>query len=70
MSQVYTAKRIADDFVLFEAETFSTPTQIRARHNNKSKSDPHFPPDKVLWHGDQAVRDYWNNKNLRKRVKN
>ncbi len=55
-----------NDFILFEAETFSTPTEIRTRLNNRQKADPHFPPNNTLKRGEQAVRN-WNNKNLRKR---
>ena len=35
-----------------------------------SGSSDHFPPDSVLERGAVAVSDYWNRKNLRKRVEN
>ncbi len=59
-----------DDFVLFNAETYSSPKMIRQHYNKKVKIDKKLPSGLIsaMEKGNEAVRSYWNNKNLRGRV--
>jgi len=57
----------SNDFILFN-EPYTIKKKIPC-FVSMQKHDPHFPPDDILKRGQQAIRDYWNRKNLRKRVK-
>lgn len=63
MSQILKQK---NDFVLFD-EPYTIHRKIPYSVSFQNK-DSHFPPDNVLENGSEAVRTYWNNKNLRKRI--
>jgi len=58
-----------EEYVLFYPETFSSPEMIRSHYNNKDKIDKKLPSGliKAMMNGSEAVRSYWNSKNLRKR---
>jgi len=53
-----------EDFELFEFKG-----KLPAISAIMQKADEHFPPHSIMKKGEIAVRDYWNHKNLRKRVK-
>ena len=55
-----------DEFVLFD-EPYTIHKKI-PYHTSMQKQDKHFPSDSILEKGSKAVRAYWNNKNLNKRV--
>lgn len=56
-----------NDFILFN-EPYTKKAKMPC-FVNMQKADPHFPPNGILESGDQAIRNYWNMKNLRKREK-
>ena len=62
-----TLQNPSDEFILFD-EPYTIKRKIPYRISMDVK-DPHFPPESVLERGADAVRTYWNNKNLRKRNK-
>ena len=57
--------KLNEDFELFVFDG-----KLPSISSNMQKADEHFPPNSILSKGDEAVRAYWNRKNLRKRVKN
>lgn len=54
-----------NDYKLFD-EPYTIKKKIPC-HVNMSCVDRVFPPDSILEKGANAIRTYWNNKNLRKR---
>ncbi len=55
-----------NDFILFDEVVVH---KKYPRFVEMQRTDPHFPPNSILARGDQAVRSYWNGKNIRKRAK-
>ncbi len=56
-------KKINDEYELF---VFNGSCKIS---DSMDKPDPNFPPNTIIQRGSEAIRQYWNNKNLRKRKK-
>ena len=63
-----------DKFMQVVAEigkyNYGKPSRAYPRFVNLEKKDKHFPPNSIMMRGAKAVRKYWNDKNLRKRVLN
>lgn len=47
---------------------YGIPKDKYPRFVSFQNTDKFFPPDNILKQGSKAIRSYWNNKNLRKRI--